>query len=130
MYTFGDFTVEGQEMRVSSSGSIAKGIITTGYVDAQIGQAGLAYNLSPKLQVGVQYVFLNDNYLGARAGLTTFGANYGLTKRTHLYAVVEQSSSGTGTGGTVSLPVGYSSPSATGTTNNSSLVAFGMYHTF
>jgi len=138
MYSFGDFTVEGQMMRVSSSG-VAKSYLYsggagTGYVDAQIGQAGLAYKISPKLQVGIQYVYVNDNYLNSRPTLTTLGADYGLSKRTHLYAVVENSVSASTNNSTVTnlaLPVGYGTTASTANTAaNASLVAIGMYHTF
>jgi predicted porin len=138
MYSFGDFTVEGQMMRVSSSGAaknyLYSGTTGTGYVDAQIGQAGLAYKISPKLQVGIQYVYVNDNYLNSRPTLTTLGADYGLSKRTHLYAVVENSVSASTNNSTVTnlaLPVGYGSIASTANTAaNASMVAVGMYHTF
>jgi predicted porin len=136
MYTFGDFTVEAQEMRVSSSG-VVKGGLATGYVDAQIGQTGIAYNISPKLQVGAQYVWVNDNYLNSRPTLTTIGAKYALSKRTSFYAVVENSQSASanaadGSTTTLALPVGYSPASAGGNNfnSNASLVAVGMFHTF
>ena len=132
MYSFGDFTVEAQEMRVASSGA-ARGALSTGYVDAQIGQAGLAYNVSSKLKVGIQYVFVNDNYLNSRPTLTTLGADYGLSKRTHLYGVIENSNSATTniSGQSQALAVGYSPASTAGNvTSNASLVAVGMYHTF
>jgi len=134
MYQFGDFTVEGQEMRVSSSG-IAKNTLANGYVDAQIGQVGLAYNVSSKLQVGVQYVYVNDNYLNARPSETTFGAKYALSKRTSLYGLVQATNSavtnGNGTSTSLALPIGYGQSSGgTTQTSNANLVAFGMYHTF
>jgi hypothetical protein len=133
MYSFGDFTVEAQEMRVASSG-VVRGLLSTGYdVDAQIGQAGLAYNVSSKLKVGIQYVFVNDNYLNSRPTLTTLGADYGLSKRTHLYGVIENSNSATTniSGQSQALAVGYSPASTAGNvTSNASLVAVGMYHTF
>jgi len=134
MYNFGDFTVEAQEMRVSSSG-VARGLLSTGYVDAQIGQAGIAYNVSPKLQVGLQYVYLNDNYLNSRPSQTTLGAKYSLSKRTALYGVVQNanSASANGNGGVtnLALPIGYANSTAGNNISaNASLVAFGMYHTF
>jgi len=125
MYTFGDFTVEGQEMRVSSSGA-AKGALSTGYVDAQIGQVGIAYNVSPKLKVGAQYVFVNDNYTNARPTLTSVSAVYSLSKRTALYGQVEQANAANGQG----LAVGYTGQGNASSTSNSSVVTFGMYHTF
>jgi predicted porin len=134
MYSFGDFTVEGQEMRVSSSG-VGRGLLSTGFVDAQIGQAGVAYKVSSKLQVGLQYVWVNDNYLNARPSQTTLGATYSLSKRTSLYGVVQNanSASANGNGGvtSVALPIGYAN--STGGNNvsaNASLVGIGMYHTF
>ena len=133
MYSFGDFTVEAQEMRVASSG-LARNALSSGYVDAQIGQAGLAYNVSSKLKVGIQYVFVNDNYLNSRPTLTTLGADYGLSKRTHLYGVIENSNSATTniSGQSQALAVGYSGGVSTAgnVTSNASLVAVGMYHTF
>jgi len=128
MYAFGDFTVEGQIMRSSTSG-ISKG--TAGYTDAQIGQVGIAYKVSPKVTVGYQYVYVNDNAFGgsatvtARPSLGTLGATYSLSKRTSLYGVVENSQPANGAG----LATGYDSRSAN-TTANSSLVAVGMFHTF
>jgi len=134
MYSFGDFTVEGQEMRVSSSG-VGRGLLSTGFVDAQIGQAGVAYKVSSKLQVGLQYVWVNDNYLNARPSQTTLGATYSLSKRTSLYGVVQNanSASANGNGGVtnVALPIGYAN--STGGNNvsaNASLVGIGMFHTF
>lgn len=123
MYSFGDFTVEGQIMRSSTSG-ISKG--ASGYTDAQIGQFGLAYKVSPKVTVGYQYVYVNDNALNARPSLGTLGATYSLSKRTSLYGVVENSQAANG----AALPTGYGGAQALVTTANQSLVAVGMFHTF
>jgi len=152
MYKFGDFTVEAQEMRITSSGA-AQGalagtggtnaaavtttaVTATGYVDAQVGQAGIAYQLNPKVNVGIQYVFVNDNYTGGRPTLTTLGATYSLSKRTSLYAVVQNSSSSTtnsnqGTVKCQAMTTGYNGGSTGGAVcSNASLTAIGMFHTF
>jgi len=124
MYSFGDFTVEAQMMRSSTSG-ISRNTLANGYVDANIGQAGVAYNITPKLTVGAQYVYVNDNYLNVRPTLTSISARYSLSKRTALYLQTETANPAGGQ----SLNVGYS-PASTSTTSNASLVAVGMYHTF
>jgi len=125
MYSFGDFTLEAQNMRVSSSGA-SKGALSTGYVDAQIGQAGIAYSVNPKLKVGAQYVYVNDNYLNARPSLTSVSATYSLSKRTALYGQYEQANAANGQG----LAVGYTGQGNASTSSNSSVVTLGMYHTF
>jgi len=125
-YSFGDFTVEGQEMRSSTTG-IARG--NTSFIDAQIGQVGIAYKVTPKFTVGYQYVWVNDNAVSggtttARPSLGTLGATYSLSKRTSLYGVVENSQAANGT----SLETGYINTLTT--TANQSMVAVGMFHTF
>jgi len=122
MYSFGDFTVEGQMMRAYTSG-LANGV--GDYTDAQIGQFGVAYKVTPKVTLGAQYVYVNDNYANARPTLTSFSAVYSLSKRTSLYTQIENSNPSA----TKVLAVGYG-VSAASTNANSSMVAVGMFHTF
>jgi predicted porin len=121
MYSMNGWTVEAQEMRSSTSG-----VSTVTKVDANIGQVGLAYDLTPKLKVGAQYVFINDNVNNARPSITSVSAIYSLSARTKLYMQIENNNPAKGYGG---YGVGYSSE-GTSTTSNSSLVGIGMTHYF
>jgi len=130
MYTVNGWTVEGQSMRVSTSGS-ANGIgsptVATNKIDANIGQFGLAYDITPKLKLGAQYVWINDNVQNARPSTTSASAVYSLSARTKLYVQVENNNV---SNGVTAFGVGYTTTSGANTTSNSSLVGLGMTHYF
>jgi len=131
-YSVGDFTVEGQEMRISTSGATVgtfnapSGSLLTGKIDAQAGQFGVAYNLNPKLKVGAQYAWINDNINNARPGMTSLSAVYSLSKRTSVYTQIENQ---TPSGNIAGYGTGYTANSSS-TNSNASMVAFGMFHIF
>ncbi len=126
MYSMNGWTVEAQEMRASTSGASSSGGTIITKIDANIGQVGLAYDMTPKLKVGAQYVFINDNANNARPSITSVSAVYSLSARTKLYMQIENNNPSNGEAG---YGVGYSSYS-TSSTSNSSLVGFGMTHYF
>jgi len=131
-YSIGDFTVEGQQMRVTTTGATTTtynpqtSANPTGKIDAQIGQFGVAYNISSKLKVGAQYVYISDNANNARPTNTSVNAVYSLSKRTGVYAHVENSNSANGIG----LSVGYTNGGSSNGSANPSMVGVGVYHIF
>jgi len=130
IYTMNGWTVEAQEMRASTSGSaLTVGLPQTAgdKIDANIGQVGLAYDLTPKLKVGAQYVFINDNVQNARPSTTSASAVYSLSARTKLYLQVENNNVANGI---TTYGVGYTANSGSNTTSNSTLVGMGMTHYF
>jgi hypothetical protein len=133
MYTVGQFTVEAQTTRISTSGSPVAAYIpapaasnTSNKVDANVGQVGLAYDLTPKLKIGAQYVYINDNANNARPSITSVSGVYSLSARTKLYLQIENNNPSNGYAG---YGVGYSAYS-TSTTSNASLVGAGVTHYF
>jgi len=96
MYTFGDWTVEGQWQSYRSANALGSTFVNNSSqkIDATGTQFGVAYNLTPKLQLSAQYDAVNDNTLNVRPTDLTIGANYALGSHTHLYALYENAQSG------------------------------------
>jgi len=127
MYTFGDFTVEGQVQSYRTNSKTATALANAANVDATGTQFGVAYNVTPKLQLSVQYDAVNDNLTTGTPRPTdlTIGVNYALSSRTHAYVMIENSQAN-GVAGWHAL---YTSSSGVATSTESA-VAIGMYHTF
>jgi len=128
MYTFGDFTVEGQVQSYRTNSKTVTALTNAANVDATGTQFGVAYNVTPKLQLSVQYDAVNDNLTTGTPRPTdlTIAANYALSSRTHAYVMIENSQAN-GVAGWHAL---YVSSGTTITTATESAVAIGMYHTF
>jgi len=134
MYTFGDLTVEGQWQSYRSANALGSTFVNASSqkIDATGTQFGVAYNLTPKLQLSAQYDAVNDNTLNVRPTDLTIGANYALGSHTHLYALYENAQSGAVNSTQASSLTGWSVLYAQGKggIGTQSAVALGINHVF
>jgi predicted porin len=119
VYTVSDLTVNAQTNTFKTTGA------TAGKEDAQGYELGANYKLNPKLDLSANYVWFNDNAANTRPTSVSAAANYGLSKRTHVYVMVQRVSNNNAAGFAplYTAVTGVAGSDSTG-------VALGMNHTF
>jgi predicted porin len=119
VYTVGDLAVNAQTNTFKTTGAVS------GKEDAQGYELGANYKLNPKLDLSANYVWFNDNAANARPTSASVAANYGLSKRTHVYLMVQRVHNDV----TATLAPLYA-PASSVAGSDVSAVALGMNHTF
>jgi predicted porin len=126
VYTVGDLAVNAQTNTFKTTGATAAvSGSTVAKEDAQGYELGANYKLNPKLDLSANYVWFNDNAANARPTSVSAAANYGLSKRTHVYVMVQRVSNN-GQAGFAPLYTAVSGVAG----SDSTAVALGMNHTF